>query len=338
MPDIHELTGIASIALSMLHRVEQLGLDREELVGIVGFTQNELEDSDARVPVTKIVELWRQVIERVPDPELGVRLGSEIKGPEMGIVGYAMHYSSTLGEALNRISRYCQIVSEAIQCTVERRDAGVAVVLDAHPMLDALRHPIGARLSGVLSTMREITDREIVPVEVLFPSPRPDELTLHRQFFRCPLKFEERRAAVVLRVEDLEVPVTNADERLCRYLDQLSAESLETLGQEGSFVDRVRRAIWSDLSGGNPCLAQAASTLGVSTRTLQRRLHEEGTTFASLLDVFRREMSARLLRDKSLAVYEVAFLLGYSDPSAFYRAFRRWRGASPYEFRTAAAG
>jgi AraC-like DNA-binding protein len=132
------------------------------------------------------------------------------------------------------------------------------------------------------------------------------------------------------------VPVTNADERLCRYLDQLAAEALDALGPEGSFVDRVRRAIWSDLSGGHPCLAQTASTLGVSTRTLQRRLREEGTTFAALLDVFRREMSTRLLRDKSLAVYEVAFLLGYSDPSAFYRAFRRWQGASPYEFRTAA--
>jgi AraC-like DNA-binding protein len=334
--DIQELTGIASIALSMLHRMEQLGFDRDELVSGIGFTQQELEDPDARVPVTKIVELWRQVIERSPDPELGVRVGSEIKGPEMGIVGYSMHYSSTLGEALNRIARYCRIVSEAIQCTVKRGDDGVAVVLDAHPLLDALRHPIGARLSGVLSTLREITGREIVPVEVLFPSPRPDELILHRKFFGCPLKFDERRAVLVLRVDDLEVPVTNADERLCRYLDQLSAEALDALGPEGSFVDRVRRAIWSDLSGGHPCLAQTASTLGVSTRTLQRRLREEGTTFAALLDVFRREMSTRLLRDKSLAVYEVAFLLGYSDPSAFYRAFRRWQDASPYEFRTAA--
>jgi AraC-like DNA-binding protein len=83
-------------------------------------------------------------------------------------------------------------------------------------------------------------------------------------------------------------------------------------------------------------LHKAASFLGVSTRTLQRRLREEGTTFAELLEEFRRKMSLHLLRDKSLAVYEVAFLLGYSDPSAFYRAFRRWCGSSPYEYRTAA--
>jgi AraC-like DNA-binding protein len=336
MPDIQGLTGIASIALSMLHRHDELELDRDELVRICGLTPAELEDPDARIPVARIVELWRIVIERVRDPELGVRIGSGISGPELGIVGYAMHYSSTLGDALNRITRYCRIVNEAIQCTVEQRDDGVVVVLDAHPMLDALRHPIGARLSGVLNVSREITGKEITPVEVQFPSPQPSELTLHRQFFRCTLKFEERRAALVLRRADLDLPVSNADGRLCGYLDRLSAEVLESLGQEKSFVDRVRRAIWTDLSGGHPCLHKAASFLGVSTRTLQRRLREEGTTFAELLEEFRRKMSLHLLRDKSLAVYEVAFLLGYSDPSAFYRAFRRWCGSSPYEYRTAA--
>jgi len=336
MPDIQGLTGITSIALSMLHRHDELGMDRDELLRVCGLTPEELEDPDARIPVARIVDLWRIVIERVHDPELGVRIGSGIKGPEMGIVGYAMHYSSTLGDALDRIARYCRIVNEAIQCTIESRDDDVVVVLDAHPMLDALRHPIGARLSGVLNMSREITGKEITPVEVHFPSPQPSELALHRRFFRCPLMFEERRAELVLRKADLDLRVTNADERLCRYLDRLSAEALESLGEEKSFVDRVSQAIWSDLSGGHPCLHKTATALGMSTRTLQRRLREEGTTFAELLDALRREMSLRLLKDKSLAVYEVAFLLGYSEPSAFYRAFRRWRGASPYEFRTAA--
>ena len=124
-----------------------------------------------------------------------------------------------------------------------------------------------------------------------------------------------------------------ADETLTGYLDQLAEGVARALSESVTFRQRVCRAIWSDLSGGKPSVQQVASRLGVSTRTLQRRLEEEGTSFAQELDRLRQDLATRLLQDRSLAVYEVAFLLGYAEPSTFYRAFRRWKNVSPHEFR-----
>ncbi len=105
------------------------------------------------------------------------------------------------------------------------------------------------------------------------------------------------------------------------------------MNDQDSLVLKVRQALWSELSGGKPTIGKIADVLGLSVRTLQRRLHEDGTSFANVLEDFRRDMSVRLLRDRGLAVYEVAFLLGYSEPSTFFRAFRRWVGMAPQEFR-----
>jgi AraC-like DNA-binding protein len=127
--------------------------------------------------------------------------------------------------------------------------------------------------------------------------------------------------------------VVGADVTLGGYLDQLATELLRGLPDPDSFRDRVRRAMWSELSDGPPALTTTAANLAVSPRTLQRRLREEGTSFGQLLDELRREFALRLLRDRKLAVYEVAFLLGYAEPSTFHRAFRRWTGLSPLRFR-----
>ena len=95
----------------------------------------------------------------------------------------------------------------------------------------------------------------------------------------------------------------------------------------------MHQAIWAELSSGPPTLPETARALGISTRTMQRQLKEEGTTYAEVLDALRREMAAGLLHNHTLAIYEVAFLLGYSEPSTFYRAFRRWHGMSPGDYR-----
>jgi AraC-like DNA-binding protein len=132
---------------------------------------------------------------------------------------------------------------------------------------------------------------------------------------------------------DMQTPLTHADPQLTGYLDELAEIRLDTLPKDFSVAARVRRAIWPHLSEGQPFIGAIAADLAVSSRTLQRRLREEGTSYGEVIETLRREKAVLLLRDPHLAVYEVGYLLGYSDPSAFYRAFRRWHGTSPSQHR-----
>jgi AraC-like DNA-binding protein len=335
MPEF-EPTGLARVPLLLLHHVDELGLEREELMRAAGLTEEELVDPDARVPVNKTWSLWRIVIDRVDDPALGLRLGAAARIREFGIVGYTMYYSATLRDAFCRLARYSHIISKALQYHLQHEADHTRLLLESNPQFDALRHPLDARLAVVVAAAREITQWEILPIEVHFPYERPVQIAEHQRFFRCSLEFDRPQPMILFRDEDLDRAVAGGDETLSAYLDRLAEDVLRSLEDRSSLRDRVQRAIWAELAAGPPTLGKIASVLGISARTLQRRLRESGTSFGRLLDSFRHGMALRLLRDKSLAVYEVAFLLGYSDPSTFYRAFRRWRGAPPDEFRRTA--
>ena len=138
---------------------------------------------------------------------------------------------------------------------------------------------------------------------------------------------------MTFRQRDLQRPLLSADPDLAGYMDGLAEEVLASLAREGSLLEQIRRTIWMDLSGGRVSLKAVARRLGMGARSLQRRLKNEGTSFMGVLDDLRHEMAVQLLHDDRVAVYEIAFLLGYSDPSTFFRAFRRWEGKSPHEYR-----
>lgn len=331
------LTGLARVPLALLQRTEDYGLDRAELLRQAGLTEQELANPDSRIEVSKMWNLWRIVIERTDDPALGLHIGQGTTVRQFGLVGYMMYYSHTLDEALHRLTRYSRIISKALRVVYRTDDEkGELSFEHTHPF-ERTQHPADARLASVLGGIREITQADVIPADVRLPYDRPADISEHQKFFRAPLNFGAPHPMLVFHGEDLARPIVASDPTLSGYLDSLADETLSSVDNRDSLPVKVRRAIWTQLSDGSPAVAKVARTLGMSARTLQRRLHREGTSFARVLEDFRREMSAHLLRDPSLAVYEVAFLLGYSEPSTFYRAFRRWNHRSPEQFRQSLA-
>jgi AraC-like DNA-binding protein len=326
-----ELTTLARIPLMLLERTREMGLSRRELLSTAGLTEEMLSDPDTRIPASRIEALWRTVIARHPDPAMGIQFGASISARELGIVGYTMAYSPTLDRALQRMARFSRVVSEAIEIALEVDRA--EITMDGGPRFDTLKRPVDSRLAALLAVTREITATDLVPREVRFGYEKPADTSQYAAFFRCPLRFGQPVAALAFYREDLGRRVVTADKTLVGYLDRLADEALESLSGEDTFVGRVRRAIWKELSDGRPNLKRTALVLGTSARTLQRRLTDEGTTFASVLEAFRKELASGLLRNRELSIYEIAFLLGYSEPSTFHRAFRRWNSSSPQEFR-----
>jgi len=330
------LTGLARVPRWLLDFGETRNLDRRQLAQAAGLDEGGLDDADARVPVAVIWELWRSIIEGVPDPDLGLRIGEMVDVTQLGVVGYSLKYSGTLRRALERLARYSRIVSQTVRMTVDERPGKVELTFERDAPFDVLRHPIDARLSSLITISRSLTQGQLNPVEVRFPYPRPAKTVEYERVFRSPLRFGAPAARLTLRPADVDRPVVTGDEVLNRYLDQHAETVLGELARTDSLTKEVLRTLWRQLSGGRLDLSSTARHLGLSARTLQRRLNDESTSFGVLLDSFRREASVRLLRDRGLAVEEVAFMLGYSEPSTFYRAFRRWTGQTPRRFRLSA--
>jgi AraC-like DNA-binding protein len=297
----------------------------------------DLDDPDGRVPLSLLSAVWRDVLTHDPDPTLGLRLGRRITVRSLGLVGYVLATSRTLGDALDRLSRYCAILRDGVECQLERSAGTTSVTFHDHAPVDfAARAQADARLAGLLRVCRRLTRERIVPRAVDFPYDRPARIGEHRKTFGTDrMRFARSHAGLTFCAADVARPVRSADDTLAGYLDLLAADLLRRAGMVApqSFADEVARVL-AGMLGAEPLTIHAVgSQLGVSSRTLQRRLHLEGTSFVAVLDLLRRREAEQLLGDRRLTVEAIAARLGYSEPSTLYRAFRRWRRTTPGAFR-----
>jgi len=329
-------TVLARIPARMVKLAVEEGMHRKGLIEAAGLKRVDLSDGDSRVPVSTQVALWQLIARGVSDPYFGLRSGVSFKAAEAGLLGYVMAYSATLGDALNRLIRYCWVLNDAVHCAFQRDRHSLAVT-EIYPEEGlGLRHAVDYRLAALLSVCREITAAEIVPLEVAFIYEKRGNTLGHERFFRSPLRFGASISRIVFRQEDLLLPVLHSDDTLAEYLTERAERVLRSLLRGSSTRERVRSAIWNVLSEGKPTLARIASALGLPPRTLQRHLAEEGTSLQQEVEEIRRAMATAMLRDQGTSTDEVAFLLGYAEPSTLFRSFRRWTGMTPHKFRNSA--
>ena len=325
--------GLARIALMVLDRTSRWGLPRDEILREARLDETQLRDPDSRIPVAAIARLWRAIAARATDPTIGLRLGKDVRARELGLVGYAMACSQTLGAALRRLDRYDRIVSDTLNVELDVVRETAYVRINVQPLLRALRPAADARVATVVAVCREITAAPLDLLSVQLPYRKPRHVAEYEQFFRAPVEFGALTTAVLARPKDLEIPITECDATLAGYLDRLAEHLLTPSDTDHTARGQLRRVLWSELQDGVPTLGALARRLGMSGRTLQRRLRDEGTTYQGALVEFRRDAAPALLRDGRLAVSEVAFLLGFEDASSFQRAFRQAFGMSPRDFR-----
>ncbi len=331
---MQQQSGLVRLVLVQLDKLGQLGVPREALLREAKVDERQLRDPDGRIPLEAVARLWRVAASHVADPAFGLKIGAETSVREWGVVGYAAAYSGTLGSGLNRFAHYSRVVSDALVIRIDAEREATWVRVDVQPALRAFRPAVDARLAALLSACREMAGAPVTPLLVQLSYREPGDVKEYERFFGSPLEFGALASSFLLRSEDLARRLALADKTLAGYLETLADQKLASVGAERTLRERVRRALWAELSERAPSLDVVARALGMSARTLQRQLRQEGATFAKLLDELRREMAPPLLRDGRHGVSEVAFLLGYEDPSAFRRAFQRWFARSPRSFRS----
>jgi len=320
----------------IIEQAQQLGVDEEGLLRAAQLRPEEISDPDARLPVAKLADLWRAVLRHLPERGLGVRFGMSFDVRRSGLVGYIAMNSANLRGAVEQIVRFSRILNEGVRPTlVIRGDRGKLTWVPS-PFLRPYPEVADWGLAALLTAFRQATGVAFEPPEVWFPYPRPGSVPAeHRSHFGRGVRFDRDRAGLVLSREQLDLPITAADTELGTYLERHAEQVLQGLSSSGELVDKVRGRIREVLRDRRPSVARTAASLGMSSRSLQRRLSQEGTSFGALRDEMLRTLATSLLSDRGLAIHEISFLLGYSEPSTFYRAFRRWERVSPARYRAA---
>lgn len=330
---------MGSVGTPVVRRIAQASRGPEppaELLARVGLT---LEPEPAGWAGESVAEdAYYDLLERAAGPDdhgLPFRYAAALRPDDLGALGLALKTASTVGDALHRLVRYILVLSDTLEYELVDRPGGQVIALTGRPGLRrgaALANECA--LAAITSTLRQIVGVRLVPREVTFRHAAPADAGPHRAFFGCPVTFGAPLDGVHLSADALARRTLLGDEGLSAYLlAQLDALRADTADR--SIAAAVRGAVADALPDGPPSRAQVARRLGMSERTLQRRLADDGASFQDLSTQARRDAAEALLRAGSHNLAEVAFLTGFSDQSAFTRAFKRWTGSTPAQWAAA---
>ena len=280
--------------------------------------------------------LWSGLLEKisvaVADPAVGLAIGSRVVPRHVGVLGYLVLSCQNLGEALARFARYQRLVYDVNPFNVRVDEKGMELSWGIeYGKTGALADE--SSIAALFSFVRILTNQPLYPSYVSFVNPTPDNLQYYEEFFHCPVKFEDDATRVCFPLEYLSAPLLHSDPTLLDLLSQQAETLLLVLPKADAFEEKLQQVIVQCLHEGEPTLPAVSAHLALSTRTLQRRLQERGLVFQDILEHTRRELAIRYLEDKSLSLTDIALLLGYSEQSAFNRAFKRWYNQPPKAYR-----
>jgi AraC-like DNA-binding protein len=290
-----------------------------------------VNDPDARLTHSKVRAFWREAVRETGDRALGLHVAEQVRPAAFDALGYVFRFSRTLGDGLDRLARYHRFVDDLLTLVIETTGDEARVCLDGIDRMT--RQTAEFMLASLMRAARTETGRrDLDPVMVEFSFAKPRETADHRRFFRAPLRFGRRQNCLVLARDALRLPLRHAEPELRDILERRVRDVIARLPPLDTVVTRTRFRLSEQLPGGHPTAASVGRQLGMSARSLHRRLREEGTTLRRLLQAVRRELAERYLAEGG-SINETAFLLGYSEASAFQRAFRRWTGSTPAAYR-----
>ena len=342
MPTTTDTLSVASINL-ILFAARKLGADADALAQAVGISPGQLNDPDGRVSIRQVQALWREVITATGDPNMALKIGEMVNPVSIGVLAYVMMHSPTLGGAFDKLCKYQDIACEGVRTTgkiVESADSGNQFVLSLQiTSADIIypQHTLNSELSVYLSAIRALTGHYITATEVRFVYPRPTDIREHERVFApARLTFDASETAMILDATLLDLPVLNASPSLSILFEKHAGDILAKI-KTPSLSTRVKSEIITLMKGEEPTLATVADRLSMGVRTLQLHLKDTGTSYQQLLDEVRKELALSHLREQNLSTTDIAYLLGFAEPSVFFRSFKKWTGQTPGAYRLAQA-
>jgi len=315
-----------------------LGLDAAGLAAAHGLAEA-IDDVDARCPHASWLALWQDIARRTGREAIGIEAAERLPSGHWDVIHYLIATADDLRGALRRFDRYFGLVSTGVAHVFEEDRDGARLVRRYAPDCQTrLLAPAEFAFAALVTNTRAALATRWTPREVHFAAPAPTSDAPHRRLFGCPIVFDAAVSALWLTPESLALRMPRPDPELGRILTRHADVMIAQLGTESDIVARLRRIIVDALPDADVTVGVAARKLGMSVRTLQRRLQDGGLSFDDVYDGTRKELARRYLGDPALSIQETAHLLAFGDLRGFYRAFRRWEGCTPAAFRRRGAG
>ena len=330
-----EFTTLSSWALVIAKALDSQGHDSRAIFRRAGLDPDRLYDASARYPVAGMQRLWVHAVQATQDPCFGLRVIEFWHPTTMHALGYAWMASQSLLDALERTARYARVVSTAAKVSLEETAEEFRFTLMHH--VEVRDEAIDASLAWVVNACRISAGRDFVPRRVTMRRPRPSCAAVMARYFRAPIDYEAPQNVLLFDKAALKAPLPTGNPELERASHKVLLDYLARLDCT-EIAPQVRTTLLQQLPAGQTTAASIARALHISPRTLQRKLNEAGATFSAVVEDTRRELAQRYLKQPDLAISEIAYLLGFSETGNFSRAFKRWAGASPSDYRSKGLG
>jgi len=317
-------------ATGLVEAIEAAGGDVERALRPLGLDRRRLVNAHGFMPSADFARLLEEAAAVTGDDCFGLHFGTRFNPKDVGPLAYVILHSPTVGAAIANAGRYLRV-----------HNTGATVAYVREPPVASLQHllvgvPVELRrqhaeysLALALRTVRLMAGSLWSPLEVQFEHKAPPATSAHADLFGAPVTFGCAAGAFVVDLDFAERQIPAADARLYPILTRYLDDMLQAMPPEDTFLASLRRAIGEALRHGHPGLTEVARSMALGVRTFQRRLTESGVDFKTLVDDTRHRLALRYLADPKNTLTEVAYLLGYSETSAFHRAFRRWTGSTP---------
>lgn len=319
---------------ALLAYCDTLGVDSSAILTELGLERSIIDDPDGRLPRERMTALWQRAYQKSGDPDLALHAAEALHFGAYRVIDYLAANAATVGIALGQVAAYFPIINSAVRLPISELadEVTIGIVSPGDPA--ALTQPyVEYALAAVFLRVRAGTQVRFPLRAVEFAFPHPPSIAEHERIFECEIRCGARDSGMRLARAAWEAPNNGANQGLfgvladhARMLERMAAADAEPLHD-------VRKAIAEQLTGGAPSLERVAKRLAMSPRTLQRRLNEHGQRYADLLDSTRAVAAKSYLSDRQISVAEVAYLLGFAEQSSFTRAFKRWTGRAPNEYR-----
>ena len=324
----------AAAATGLLDSVAAAGGNPDDLLRSMALRRSTFENAEGVIPSATFTRILNEAARITGDEAFGLHFAERFDTRDAGTLAYVVIHSPTVANAMQNIERYIRIHNEAakVSFTIEHRLAYLRFFVSALPPESSRQHS-EYTMALIVRAFRTMAGDACRPKEVRFVHAAPAAAAAHSRFFGCRVAFGHEINTLVFDRDVIERLVPAADPKLYRILKRHAERVLSELPPEADLPGRVRRAVVETMGKGAPQLAGVAERLAMSPRTLERQLKAEGTAFRDLVDDTRRRFAYDYLRSGRQTVTEIAFLLGYSEVSAFNRAFRRWTGSTPLAYR-----
>jgi AraC-like DNA-binding protein len=326
-------TTLGTWVKAICRALDAAGCDSAALLAEAGVDLRSFDGPTVRCPLSISVRLWEIAAAATGDPAFGLKAASYIKNTSFHGFSYGISASSSLKEAFERVLRYCRVVSDAVEYEFSRRGAEYHFIIE--PTTVVPDESVDCLVGAYLRMCRSLIGRDYSPLRIELRRPRPARIEDFQALLRAPLQFDAPCTRLVFDSDSIERVLDGGNPELARHNDAIALQYLSQI-ERNNVQARVRQVLTQRLTHGEPLQADVAEILNMSARTLQRKLGDSGSTYKAILDETRRELALAYLSSPRYSVSDVTYLLGFSGTSCLTRAFRRWTGRSPSDWRARA--